>query len=136
MPSQAGSKSSRNKVQAHRKRLRRLGMRPIQIWVADVRSPAFAAEAHRQSLAVANSPHARRDQDFINAITGWAGTWSGSSDGTKIPGYPVLLCVLCVQAFDVPASFAVIDIAVHSGQEEIHSLLVTSDLAPHLNFVS
>jgi len=28
-------------------------MRPIQIWVPDVRSPEFEAEAHRQSLAVA-----------------------------------------------------------------------------------
>ncbi|PYP21824.1 MAG: hypothetical protein DMD55_19940 [Gemmatimonadetes bacterium] len=35
----------------------------------DVRSPAFAAEAHRQSLAVARSPHAREDQDFVDAIS-------------------------------------------------------------------
>jgi hypothetical protein len=34
-----------------------------------VRSPGFAAEAHRQSLAVANSPHAREDQDFIETVT-------------------------------------------------------------------
>jgi hypothetical protein len=71
MPTQTRSKSSRDKVQAHRKRLRRQGLRPIQIWVADVRSPAFATEAHRQSLAVAKSPHAGRDQDFIDAIADW-----------------------------------------------------------------
>ena len=52
------SKSSRDKVRAHRKRLRRQGLRPIQIWVPDMRSPAFVAEAHKQSLAVARSPHA------------------------------------------------------------------------------
>ncbi|PYO67679.1 MAG: DUF3018 domain-containing protein [Gemmatimonadetes bacterium] len=63
------SKSSRDKVRAHRARLRRQGLRPIQIWVPDVRSPAFAAEAHRQSLAVARSPHAREDQDFVDAIS-------------------------------------------------------------------
>jgi hypothetical protein len=51
--------------------LRRQGLRPIQIWVPDVRSPAFAAEAHRQSLAVAGSPHAKEDQDFIDAVSGW-----------------------------------------------------------------
>jgi hypothetical protein len=34
-----------------------------------VRSPGFAAEAHRQSLAVANSPYAREDQDYIDAVT-------------------------------------------------------------------
>lgn len=65
------SKSSRDKVRAHRARLRQQGLRPIQIWVPDVRSPAFAAEAHRQSLAVANSPHAKEDQDFVDAVSGW-----------------------------------------------------------------
>ena len=68
VPTQTSSKSSRNKVQAHRNRLRRQGLRPIQIWVADVRSSAFAKEAHHQSLAVANSSHAKRNQDFIDAV--------------------------------------------------------------------
>ena len=39
----------------------------MQIWVPDARSPAFAAEAHRQSLAVAQSSWAKEDQDFIDA---------------------------------------------------------------------
>jgi hypothetical protein len=69
MVTSARSKSSRDKVRAHRVRLRRQGLRPIQIWVPDVRSPTFAAEAHRQSLAVANSPHAKEDQEFIDAIS-------------------------------------------------------------------
>jgi hypothetical protein len=73
MAASSRSKSSRDKVRAHRERLRRQGLRPIQIWVPDVRSPAFAAEAHRQSLAVANSPHAREDQDFIDAVSDWDG---------------------------------------------------------------
>jgi hypothetical protein len=64
-------KTSRDKVRAHRKRLRQQGLRPIQIWVPDMRSRAFAAEARRQSLAVAKSPQAKDDQDFINAISGW-----------------------------------------------------------------
>jgi len=63
------SKSSRDKVRAHRKRLRQQGLRPFQIWVPDMRSPAFAAEAHRQSLAVSKSPHAEEDQDFIDAVS-------------------------------------------------------------------
>lgn len=53
-------------------------MRPIQIWVPDMRSPAFVKEARRQSLAVANSPQAGEDQDFIDAIGDWGGA-SGSS---------------------------------------------------------
>ncbi|MGO9606090.1 MAG: antitoxin MazE-like protein [Candidatus Binataceae bacterium] len=40
-----------------------------QFWVPDVGSPAFAHAAHAQSLAVARSKHARRDQSFINSIT-------------------------------------------------------------------
>jgi hypothetical protein len=49
--------------------LRALGLRPIQIWVADVRAPGFRAEAHRQSLAVAASERAREDQAFIDAVS-------------------------------------------------------------------
>ena len=64
---------SRDKVAAHRRRLRRQGMRPIQIWVPDVRTRAFSAQAHRQSLAVARSPHAKGDQGFIDEISDWSG---------------------------------------------------------------
>jgi len=69
MPRQTPSESSRDKVRAHRRRLRQQGLRPIQIWVPDMRSPAFVKEAHRQSVAVAKSPHATEDQEFINAIS-------------------------------------------------------------------
>ena len=62
-------KSSREKVKAYRERLRCQGLRPIQIWVPDVRSPAFKTEAHRQSLAVAQSDRAAEDQEFIDAIS-------------------------------------------------------------------
>ncbi len=67
------ARSSRDKVRAFRERLRRRGLRPIQIWVPDVRSASFAAEAHRQSAAVAKSTHADQDQDFIDAVTDWSG---------------------------------------------------------------
>jgi len=70
MPSTARS-TSRDKVRAHRIRLRDQGLRPVQIWVADVRSRAFARAAHRQSLAVAKSPHAEDDQAFVDAISAW-----------------------------------------------------------------
>jgi hypothetical protein len=69
MAARAKTKSSRTKVEAHRERLRRRGLRPIQIWVPDVRSRAFVAEAYRQSLAVAASPQAKEDQEFIDATT-------------------------------------------------------------------
>lgn len=63
--------TARDKVRAHRDRLRQQGLRPVQIWVPDVRSKAFARAAHRQSLAVATSPHAKGDQAFVDAISAW-----------------------------------------------------------------
>ena len=62
-------KTSRVKVREHRARLRRRGLRPIQIWVPDVRAPSFRSEAHRQCVAVAASAHARDDQAFIDAVS-------------------------------------------------------------------
>ena len=73
MVSLSEPKSSRTKVRIHRARLREQGLRPIQIWVPDVRAPGFRAEARRQSAAVAASRHADDDQAFIDAV----------SDGTE-----------------------------------------------------
>lgn len=61
------------RVRAHRSRLRAQGLRPVQIWVPDVRAPEFVAEAHRQSVAVAASAHAEHDQAFIDAVSDWDG---------------------------------------------------------------
>jgi hypothetical protein len=46
-------------------------MRPVQIWVPDVRSDEFRTAAHNQSAAVAQSRHARDDQAFIDSISDW-----------------------------------------------------------------
>jgi hypothetical protein len=69
MPSSPRKTSSRDKVRAYRERLRRQGLRPIQIWVPDVRSPKFAAEARRQSLLVATSPGEPEEQAWIDEIS-------------------------------------------------------------------
>jgi hypothetical protein len=71
MTTPSGPKPSRVKVREHRERLRAQGLRPIQIWVPDVRAPAFRLEAHRQSLAVAASAHAGQDQAFIDTVSDW-----------------------------------------------------------------
>jgi len=60
---------ARDKVRSYRERMRARGLRPIQIWVLDTRTATFRAQAHRQSLAVARSPRAEEDQDFIDAIS-------------------------------------------------------------------
>ena len=71
MATKSTSNSSRDKVRKHRERLRQQGLRPIQLWVPDVRSPAFAKEAHRQSRVVARSAQEKEDQDFIDSICDW-----------------------------------------------------------------
>jgi hypothetical protein len=66
-----GAKPTRVKVQEHRDRLRAQGLRPIQIWVPDVRASSFRSEAHRQSLVVSASAHAAGDQAFIDVVSDW-----------------------------------------------------------------
>ena len=69
MPDSGKTKSSREKVRRHRERLRQQGLRPIQIWVPDVRASSFQEQAHRQSLAVAESAMAYEDQAFIDGVS-------------------------------------------------------------------
>ena len=63
------ARTTRDKVQKHRDRLRAQGMRLIQIWVPDVRSRAFRVAARKQSRLVAASPFEAEDQAFIDAIS-------------------------------------------------------------------
>ncbi len=62
------------RVQKHRQALRAAGLRPIQIWVPDVRSKTFAAQARRQSLAIARSEHEKNDLAFIESVADWDAT--------------------------------------------------------------
>ena len=59
----------RERVSAYRARMRAQGLRPVQIWVPDVRSPDFAAEAHRQSALVALADRAIDDMNFVEGIS-------------------------------------------------------------------
>lgn len=49
--------------------MRAQGLRPVQIWVPDVRSPQFATEAHRQSALVAAADANGEDMDFVEAVS-------------------------------------------------------------------
>ena len=71
MAASSQPKSNRERVAAHRDRLRKQGLRPIQIWVPDVNSPEFKAEAHRQSLLVAQSEQEQDDLNFIESLLDW-----------------------------------------------------------------
>ena len=63
----------RRRVADHLARLRRQGLRPVQIWVPDVRAVGFAAEAGRQSALAAHSGQAADDQAFVDAISEFGG---------------------------------------------------------------
>jgi hypothetical protein len=49
--------------------MRERGYRPVQIWVPDVRSEQFAAEANREALALAEADRRSDDMDFVEAIS-------------------------------------------------------------------
>lgn len=59
----------RERVSEYRRRMRERGYRPVQIWVPDVRTPLFAAEAHRQAALVAQADQAGDDQAFTEAVS-------------------------------------------------------------------
>ena len=68
---QSRPRTNREKVAATRAKLRAQGLRPIQIWVPDVRSANFTTEARKQSRRVANAKRARADQSFAEAVADW-----------------------------------------------------------------
>lgn len=54
------------RVQKHRDKLRKRGMRPVQIWVPDTRRPGFAEECKRQSLLVKNDKQEKDVLEFLD----------------------------------------------------------------------
>ena len=71
------------RVAEHRARLRAQGLRPVQIWVPDVRSPRFAAAAHTQSAAIAASEGEADDQAFVDAISTLFEDWPTDEVGRR-----------------------------------------------------
>ena len=64
------------RVQKHRDALRAAGLRPVQIWVPDTRSPGFAQECRRQSRLAAHAEAAdielqRLMDDALADVQGW-----------------------------------------------------------------
>jgi hypothetical protein len=70
--------TSKNAIRVRRARhkLRASGLRPIQIWVPDIRAPGFAEELAQQcraEAALASSPEGRAEAEFWDQIG--AETW-------------------------------------------------------------
>lgn len=66
-----GPVPGRERVAKRRAALRAQGLRLKQFWVPDVNSLAFKAEAHRQSLLLAEAMRDSDDLAFAEAIQYW-----------------------------------------------------------------
>jgi len=49
------SRSASERMKSNRAKMRAAGMRPVQLWLPDIREPGFAAECGRQSAFAAES---------------------------------------------------------------------------------
>ena len=60
-------------MRKHRAALRASGLRPIQIWVPDVRRPGFQEELDRQCIAINRSADEQAALDFIEQSMDYSG---------------------------------------------------------------
>lgn len=64
-----------DKVKRHRARLRAAGLRPLQLWVPDTRTPEFAHDLRRQCMALRNDPAEadalRFAEEAATRVEGW-----------------------------------------------------------------
>ena len=69
-------RSVARRVKKHRDTLRARGLRPVQIWVPDTRTPGFAEECRRQTALAAASDRADAElTGFLDAALDDLGTW-------------------------------------------------------------
>jgi hypothetical protein len=61
--------SSTTRTARYRDNLRRRGLRPVQIWVPDTRSPAFAAEVRRQCAQINVTDRADHLMDWVESVS-------------------------------------------------------------------
>lgn len=62
------SKTPSEKMHDYRSRLRKSGLRPVQIWVPDIHVENFAEEAKRQSMLVSRRASEDEALDFIETV--------------------------------------------------------------------
>lgn len=62
-------------VARYRERMRAAGLRPVQFWVPDTRSPEFVAEVRRQCLALKGDPAEaeilKLTEEAASLVEGW-----------------------------------------------------------------
>jgi hypothetical protein len=66
---------STGKVARHRERMRAAGLRPVQFWVPDTRSPEFAAQVRQQCQNLNGDPSEadvlRFTEEAATHVEGW-----------------------------------------------------------------
>jgi Protein of unknown function (DUF3018) len=69
---QKSAEAATTRMALYRNRMRAAGMRPVQIWVPDTRSNAFAEICRKQSLAIAkNDPGGDEIMHLLQETTDW-----------------------------------------------------------------
>lgn len=67
-PKRSGAK----RMAEYRKRMRASGLRPVQIWLPDTRSAAFAAKCRREARAIAaHDPDGDEVMRLIESLQEW-----------------------------------------------------------------
>jgi hypothetical protein len=59
------------RMKKYRVRQRASGLRLVQLWVPDTRSPVFAAECRRQSVLLRGDPAETEALEFITQAAAW-----------------------------------------------------------------
>jgi hypothetical protein len=69
------AKSAKQKMWDYRRRMRAKGLRPIQLWVPDLRDPERVERVRAEVRALRNHPSSREGNQFLDAalteIEGW-----------------------------------------------------------------
>jgi hypothetical protein len=63
------STSSSARTQRYRDRLRREGLRPVQVWVPDTRAPGFAEKVRKECQALNRSDREEGIMDWVEAVS-------------------------------------------------------------------
>jgi hypothetical protein len=71
-PKTTRPKTAQERMSARRRRLRALGLRPVQHWVLDLRDPKVRADLLRQGNLLAQHPENDAIDAFIDASYDWS----------------------------------------------------------------
>ena len=63
-------------VSAYRSRMKKRGLRQVNLWLADTRSPEFRRECRRQSLLVAAAEREQPIDALLDAAAGAVEGWT------------------------------------------------------------